>query len=555
MNRAASIDGFMRRHNLDQRAEEDWRALRSELDVLADYYSVPWRWDSSYQNPPGTPGGTSGRAYRVTFREVDQLLTRVETRSATFRQSLQSALNRSSIDGSRQEDNINEFVRQFERATMDLRDRFRSRRDVTDDARSVLQRAASIDGFMRRHNLDARTEEDWRGLRSDLDQLADYYSVSWRWDNPGTPGRDLPGRNRAANRLTGTYRLDATRSEDVWRKAQRVTRGQSAADRERLRQLIQLRLKAPEVLAIDRDGRNVTVASSRSQTVTFEADGRERVEQTPGGRTVRVSAALIGDQLVVSQSSQRGTDYRATFDVLGDGRTLKVTRSIDMEELTRPVEVDAFYDRTADVAQLNIPRESMPNFPSPTGRPGGGAYGVRDGEQLIAILNNGLNTRQTREGERFTMTVRSPSIYDGAIIEGYVTRVNRSSRLSGRPELSLNFERIRMRNGSTYPFEGFIESVRSSNGDDIRVDNEGNVAEKSSQTAETVTRTGIGAALGALIGAVAGGGKGAAVGAAVGAGAGAGSVFIQGRDDLDLRGGTEFTIRAAVPRNRLESVR
>ena len=37
-------------------------------------------------------------------------------------------------------------------------------------------------------------------------------------------------------------------------------------------------------------------------------------------------------------------------------------------------------------------------------------------------------------------------------------------------------------------------------------------------------------------------------GAAVGAGAGAGSVFIQGREDLDLMSGAEFTIRASAPR-------
>jgi hypothetical protein len=47
---------------------------------------------------------------------------------------------------------------------------------------------------------------------------------------------------------------------------------------------------------------------------------------------------------------------------------------------------------------------------------------------------------------------------------------------------------------------------------------------------------------------VTGGGKGAAIGATIGAGAGAGSVFIQGRSDLDLLGGTEFRIRASTPR-------
>jgi outer membrane lipoprotein SlyB len=130
--------------------------------------------------------------------------------------------------------------------------------------------------------------------------------------------------------------------------------------------------------------------------------------------------------------------------------------------------------------------------------------------------------------------------------------VDRAKRVSGRPELSFNFERIRMRNGTIRPFDGYITGVRTTNGEDVRVNDEDTISERDSQTTETVTRTGVGAALGALLGAIAGGGKGAAIGAAVGAGAGAGSVFIQGRDDLELISGTEFTIRAATSSNRQE---
>ncbi len=66
----------------------------------------------------------------------------------------------------------------------------------------------------------------------------------------------------------------------------------------------------------------------------------------------------------------------------------------------------------------------------------------------------------------------------------------------------------------------------------------------------TVQRAAIGTAVGAIIGAIAGGGKGAAIGAVIGAGAGAGSVYVQGRDDLDLPSGTEITIRATGPSAR-----
>jgi uncharacterized protein YcfJ len=81
----------------------------------------------------------------------------------------------------------------------------------------------------------------------------------------------------------------------------------------------------------------------------------------------------------------------------------------------------------------------------------------------------------------------------------------------------------------------------------IRVDNEGSVREDS-QTNRTVKRTAIGTAIGAVLGAVLGGGSGAAVGAVVGAGAGAGSVYVQGRNDLELMSGSELTIRASAPR-------
>jgi hypothetical protein len=52
----------------------------------------------------------------------------------------------------------------------------------------------------------------------------------------------------------------------------------------------------------------------------------------------------------------------------------------------------------------------------------------------------------------------------------------------------------------------------------------------------------------AIIGAIAGSGKGAAIGGIIGAAGGAGTVFIQGKDNLELPAGSELTIRASGPR-------
>jgi hypothetical protein len=251
----------------------------------------------------------------------------------------------------------------------------------------------------------------------------------------------------------------------------------------------------------------------------------------------------------VATTGDRGNDFEVTFEPIDNGQRLRVTRRVTVEGLYQPVVVQSVYERTSDVAQLDIYNGSGPvysgNYPT-TGAPSG-SFIVPDNMQLVAVLNSDLTTQNSREGDRFTMTVRSPSQFDGAIIEGYVSNVNRSGRVSGRSEMTLNFDSIRLRNGSTYRFAGVVESVRTANGENVRVDNEGSVRDDN-QTNRTVQRTAIGSAVGAIIGAIAGGGKGAAIGAVVGAGAGAGSVYVQGRDDLALSNGTELTVRASSPR-------
>ena len=335
--------------------------------------------------------------------------------------------------------------------------------------------------------------------------------------------------------------LHFARSDNPATVADRVTRNLPSGDQQRLRNVILRRLKSPE----SRRGRTVTMASSLAAQITFEADGREQTEQTRNGRSLHTKATLSGKRLVISTEGDRSIDYQGTFEPIDNGRSLRVTRRITDEGLRQAVEAKSVYDKTSDVPQLNIYSGVRDNYPvAGTSR---GNFVVPDGTQLVAVLNDNLSTKQTRDGNRFSLTVRSPSQYDGASIEGHIARVNRSGRVAGRAEMSFEFDRIRLRDGRTVNFAGYIENVRTTSGETVRVDNEGRVQDESSQTGRTVMRTGIGAAIGAVIGAIAGGGKGAAIGAAVGAGAGAGSVYVQGRDDLDLMSGTEFSLRASAP--------
>lgn len=484
------------------------------------------------------------RTPRISDGQIRPLLQRIETRTETFRNSLDAALAQSRQPGARSAENINEFVSEFEEATTRFRERFDTRQASAADAQELIDRASLIDNFMRRRQLDARARRDWSSLRLDLNQLARYYQVSWRPDDWVNSQRTGQG-GYAAQHLTGTYRLDQARSDNPETIADRVTRGLSGGEQQRRRNVILRRLEAPESLALERRGHTVTIASSRAAPITFAADGRAQTEQTRNGRSIRTSATLYGERLVVSSEGDRASDFQVSFEPLDNGRSLRVTRRISDEALTQPVTAQSIYAKTSDVAQLDLYSEAS-DSPVVADVPRG-SFVVPDGTQLAAVLNDNLSTKQARDGDRFSLTVQSPAQYEGANIEGHVARVSRSGQVTGRAEMSFEFDRIRLRDGRTANFAGLIESVRTTSGETVRVDNEGR-AQDDSQTGRTVTRAGIGAAIGAVIGAIAGGGKGAAIGAAVGAGAGAGTVIVQGRDDLALLSGTEFRIRASAPR-------
>jgi hypothetical protein len=410
-----------------------------------------------------------------------------------------------------------------------------------------LDRAAFLNNFIADRQLSYQTENNWSALRTDLDQLAGAYNIAWNWSNlpSGNSGGNYGGGSRRD--LTGTFRLNSTRGDDVRGAIDDATRSLSQAERQRVYDSLMRRFDPPQMIAIDRRGTSVTIASTRAPQISFVADGREQVENTQQGRSVRVRANFSGNALTITRTGERANDFTVTFDPSSDGRELLVTRTLYSDRFDQPVTVKAYYDRTSDVAQLNVYDTNRESTVGGGGDVATGSFVIPNGTQLVAVLNNDLSTQNVREGERFTMTVRSPGEYDGATIEGSVVSLSRGGRISGRSEMTLDFDTIRTRDGRSYRFAGILESVRTQNGDVVRVDNEGAVRD-SDQTNKTVQRTAIGTAVGAIIGAIAGGGKGAAIGAVIGAGAGAGSVYVQGRNDLDLTAGTELTVRATGPR-------
>jgi len=185
LDRAARIDNFMSRNRLSSKAQDDWSTLKSNLDELASAYNVEWRW-GGYSPAPGivSPSGTTvaGVPYRVSDKEVERTLRQIEQQSDRFRSALDSSLDKSRLNGTREEDDINRFVKEFYERTKTLREHFDHHKSTSADVQAVLDRAASIDSFMRRNPMRKNNAiREWERLRGNLDELAQVYNVSWQW--------------------------------------------------------------------------------------------------------------------------------------------------------------------------------------------------------------------------------------------------------------------------------------------------------------------------------------------------------------------------------------
>ena len=329
------------------------------------------------------------------------------------------------------------------------------------------------------------------------------------------------------DRLSGSFELDRARSDNPQSVADEASRSLPPGQRDRVYQNLTARMEAPDRLTIDVQGRTVTVASSSAPRMSFAADGRDRTETGPNGRAMTIRADLRGNELTVSTTGNRGSNFTVRFEPVAGG--LQMTRQLDSDTLDASITARSFYRR------VGAARWDMYN--GTTGRSnyrGRGGF-VAPGTVVTARLDRDVS-RSSREGDRFTMNVVGPVQYRGAILEGHVIRTQGMNMV-------FDFDRVRLASGQTQPFEGVIQSVRLPNGESVRISNEGTVRDQGGIDETNLAHAGVGAALGAIVGAIAGGGKGAAIGAVAG---GAGTLVFEGQvgNNSSLPAGTELIIRS-----------
>ena len=521
--------------------------------------------------------GLSGQAdaQRRSEREIRDTVRSLSSKIDDFAYGLNYQLKSSSADQQEAGDAARD-IRDLQDKVRAFQSNLDSHRENRDDVSEIIFSAKNIDGFLVSNPQNGQIGNDWQSVKSLIDRLAASYNIVADWDNSGGnrstdrnagnyPSPSYPTTSQTgsyANRgLSGTYRLDTSQSEN----ADQIIADTGVADAQR--QDLKQKLEAPDQLSIDIRGNQVTLSSSNSSAVTFNADGREINDRDSQGRNIRVRATLHGDQLTIS-SVGGDSDYTVTFAPQNNGRTLKVTRRITTPYLNQTVFADSIYTKTDAVARVD--QSQNPNNSYPDNNNGGysssdpgdrntpygnapnagqsrtGEFVVPNGTIITGTLENMIDTKASQNNDRFKMTVQSPLDFRGAVIEGYISGVGRSGRVSGSSNITFNFETITLRDGKRYDFAGYLQSIKDQNGKTVKVDSEG-TAKGDSQTKETVKRGGIGAGAGAILGAIIGGGKGAAIGAIIGGSAGAGSVIAQGRDDVQLMPGSTITVQASSP--------
>ena len=152
------------------------------------------------------------------------------------------------------------------------------------------------------------------------------------------------------SRLTGTYRLNTSQSDNVTEVIDRSMGSYETGVRDNMRRNLERRLTSPERMAIEKNGTSVTMASSLSPQVTFDADGVARTETTNRGRTIKTTASANNTSLILNYEGDRMNDFNVVFEPGRNGQ-LRVTRKIYLENRNDQVTVSSVYDKVNNVAQ------------------------------------------------------------------------------------------------------------------------------------------------------------------------------------------------------------
>jgi hypothetical protein len=155
---------------------------------------------------------------------------------------------------------------------------------------------------------------------------------------------------------------------------------------------------------------------------------------------------------------------------------------------------------------------------------------IPGGTEMRVVLETGLSSETSKEGERVVARVERATAQDGRVVlpggtvlRGRVVRAESAGRVRGRSHLSVDFDRIVVR-GKEHPLQA--TSITVDGPDDTRRD---------------VAIIGGSTAAGAILGGITK--KGVKKGAVVGAATGTGAVLVTKGEAIEMPAGSRWTVR------------
>lgn len=147
----------------------------------------------------GYPDYGRNRNGRYDDRYLRDSIHRLDRLSKDFERDVDRALDRSRVDGTRREDQINFRADRFRRAVGNLKSAFGNGRDLSrsrDEAQRVLQEAQQFDRIGRSRVMDHRVAAEWSQIQQELRVISNAYGLGYG----GYPnGRNDRNRNRNNN--------------------------------------------------------------------------------------------------------------------------------------------------------------------------------------------------------------------------------------------------------------------------------------------------------------------------------------------------------------------
>jgi hypothetical protein len=115
---------------------------------------------------------------REWIGQISNVVRDCDQRATEFRGALARALDHSRLDGTRQEEHLNEAARRLDHAISRLRESWNRERDPERSrmhVREAIEASRSINWALETHQVHGRVQREWDVLRGELNRLAEVF--------------------------------------------------------------------------------------------------------------------------------------------------------------------------------------------------------------------------------------------------------------------------------------------------------------------------------------------------------------------------------------------